>query len=201
MQRTQNYGTATVAKTIVCAALASAPVHASTVNAFEKLLAKPSASRGVLGATTDQLARDNGPWQDSATTIAVAITDQLAGDEAPWVDRATTPREELIGELRSMRLLKADWDGEGAVRPDIQSIDAAVNFVRLLSESSLLPESMIHASGRAGLLWRDEGVYADLEFYPGKIVFYLERGATKLKGAIEFDNKSMPDLFPRLLHA
>jgi hypothetical protein len=56
-----------------------------------------------------------------ATTVAI---DRIYEDFV----RATTAYENIIGELRRWSLLPANWDGEGAAKPDSQSIKEAPCF-------------------------------------------------------------------------
>ena len=114
--------------------------------------------------------------------------------------RITTTRELLMGEIRSWALLKADWDGEGAVAPIIHCIESAVSFIRLLPDNISLPEPMLHASGNTGLFWGDGGIYADIEFlHNGRIAYYIEQNGDKHKGAINFDSENLPPVFSVLL--
>lgn len=116
------------------------------------------------------------------------------------LERSTTPQEEVIGELRGVLLLKENWDGEGAQASNESSIRQAVDFVRLIGSNLWIPESMLHPSGRAGLFWNDNGIYADLEFTgTGFVTYYVERDGGKHKGVVPFDGKRMPRVFSTLL--
>ena len=117
-------------------------------------------------------------------------------------DRPTTPQERLVGELRSWSLLTENWDGEGAAAPDARSLKEAVAFIRLLGEGIVLPEPMLHASGHAGLFWKDDGLYADMKFLgDGHLAYYIERQGDKHKGVLNFDSKKMPAVFSAILQA
>jgi hypothetical protein len=118
-------------------------------------------------------------------------------------ERETTPREQLIGELRRWRMLTANWDGEGALAADKVSSRAAEAFTDLLPDG-LLPEPMLHAGGRAGLYWKTDDLYADLEFLDGqRIAYYIERAGDKHKGVVNYDanNEEMPPVLAILLQA
>ena len=116
--------------------------------------------------------------------------------------RTTTAREQLLGEIRSWALWKADWDGEGAAAPIVDCIKNAVSFIRLLPDNIPLPEPMIHASGHTGLFWGDGGIYADIEFlHNGRIAYYIEQNGDKHKGAINFDSEKLPPVFSVLLES
>jgi hypothetical protein len=114
-------------------------------------------------------------------------------------NRATTSQEHIIGEFRRWRLFDANWDGEGASGPDIDSMGDAIRFTRLLSED-VLAEPMIFANGRAGLYWRNADLYADLEFFgDGRIAYYVEQNGDKHKGVVKFDARELPSLFEAIL--
>lgn len=116
------------------------------------------------------------------------------------IARATTPSEKLIGELRSYRLMSANWDGEGAVAPCVLCLKQAVEFVRLLSKKMSLPEPMVHASGHIGLLWDDATIYADIEFLDGtKLAYFVERNGERHKGLMRFNASAMPKILAALL--
>lgn len=134
----------------------------------------------------------------------VTPIDAITIGELPYkdADRSTTVLESLIGELRGWRLLAANWDGEGADVPDARSLKEAVAFARLLGEKDALPEPMLHASGHAGLFWKNFGLYADIEFLgDNRIAYYIERRGDKHKGVVKFDSRNMPDVFQVLLPA
>lgn len=114
--------------------------------------------------------------------------------------RPTTTREQIIGEIRSWNLYAVNWDGENAAIPNHQCIKDAVSFVRLLPENIILPEPMLHASGKTGLFWEDGGLYADIEFLGnGRIAYYIERDGDKHKGELNFDSENLPPVFAVLL--
>ena len=158
----------------------------------------------IQKTTTTQLPLAENDWDHKSahvmqTTSIAAIRNVPPNDES---DRPTTSRERLIGELRSWGLLTANWDGEGAAAPDARSRKEAVSFVRLLGEDDTLPEPMLHASGHAGLFWKDDSLYADLKFLgDGRVAYYIERQRDKHKGVLNFDSKKMPAVFPALLQA
>lgn len=133
------------------------------------------------------------------TTLAAVSADMFDSDA---VGRPTTLHETIIGELRRWNLLEANWDGEGAERPVSRSLQEAVSFVRLLSDWNLLPEPMLHADGHAGLFWKNDGLYADVEFLgDGRIAYYIERQGDKHKGVLKFDTEKLPAVFPTLLQS
>lgn len=112
--------------------------------------------------------------------------------------RATSGQENLIAELRSWARKSADWDGEGASAPIESSLLAASNFVCLITRENEMPEPMLHASGRAGLVWTDGVNYAELEFLPkGEIAYYVTSATGKHKGVAKFDGRVIPaPIFP-----
>lgn len=115
--------------------------------------------------------------------------------------RETTEREHIIAELRSWRHLGVDWDGEGAKAPSLVSLNAARAFLCAMKRDAPCPEPTLFPSGRAGLYWREGGLYADLEFYEnGNIAYYIERGQDdRHKGLIAFDLDNIPAVFQTLL--
>lgn len=116
--------------------------------------------------------------------------------------RETSEQEHLIAVFRAWEALGPNWDGEGAKVPNITSLRAASAFVCAMDRDSLMPEPMLHDSGRAGLFWQSANLYADLEFLEsGSIAYYVERGADRHKGVAAFDGRNLPDVFARLLAA
>jgi hypothetical protein len=115
--------------------------------------------------------------------------------------RATSTRELMVGELRRWRVLKSDWDGEGALAPIPASLQLAESFSRHLEDSNL-PEPMLHATGRAGFYWKTDAIYADVEFLDaGRIAYYIERSGDKHKGVVNYDANQMPAVLAALLQA
>lgn len=124
-----------------------------------------------------------------------------AAESAIQLDRLTTQHEKLIGEIRSWSLLGADWDGEGALAPSVQSIKEAVSFTRLLSDV-VLPEPMLLASGHVALYKNESELYADIEFLgDGHIAYFIKRNGDKHKGVLKFDSQKLPAVFTVLLSA
>lgn len=116
--------------------------------------------------------------------------------------RQTSPVERLVGEIRRWNLLSSDWDGEGACAPNLDTVRQAEAFVRILNSKMALPEPMLHATGRAGLYWKEGQLYADLEFLgDGRMAYFIERNGDKHKGVLNFDSNAMPSVFSTLLQA
>lgn len=100
----------------------------------------------------------------------------------------------ILDEFLHLRNLKENWDGEGAVIPDILSISYAENFVCLFDEDFKFPETMLHDSGRVGLFWNDDSLFADLEFLSdGTIAYYIKKGMQIFKGVTHFDGVNIPE--------
>ena len=194
---TTSLGTAVAAKVFIVLTLS----HHSTIS---PILKKLDLSVGRIQSTTTwvppaDLIGDYVPPALSSTTSIASICQVVQNDES---GRATTSREKLVGELRRWGLLNANWDGEGAAPPVARSMKEAVSFVRLLDEGNMLPEPMLHASGHAGLFWKDDALYADIEFLgDGRVAYYIEHQGDKHKGVLNFDSKKMPPVFPALLRA
>lgn len=114
--------------------------------------------------------------------------------------RQTTEREKLIASLRSYGQLEADWDGEGAEAPNIASIRLASNFACMLSEKFESPEPMLHASGRAGLMWEHDNFYGELEFYAdGQAAYYFQIGEDRHKGKASVNGERIPPFIEVLI--
>lgn len=190
-------GTATAANIFLTLTLLQSPTVSPILNKLDQ-----PASR-IQKTTTQWPSANNKGDSDSSTvtkTTSVAAIRQVTQLDEP--DRPTTSREKLIGELRRWGLLKANWDGEEAGPPVASSLKEAVSFVSLLDQADALPEPMLHASGHAGLFWKDDSLYADIEFLgDGRIAYYIERHGDKHKGVLGFDSKKMPAVFPALLRA
>jgi hypothetical protein len=113
---------------------------------------------------------------------------------ATIIDRETTEQEHLIALLRDWETLDSNWDGDGACRPNINSLRAASNFVCLLPLNASMPEPLLHATGRAGLTWGSIDDYGELEFLgEQKIAYYFSRPSSKHKGVIDFDGIDIPE--------
>lgn len=136
----------------------------------------------------------------SATARSCIVDRERAPIQSIQLDRQTTELEHIAGELRRWQLLPADWDGEGAASPNPRSLGEAVALVRLLPTTMALPSPMLHSSGRAGLFWKTERLYADLEFLGDtRLAYYIERNGDKHKGVLNFDKKKMPAVLEAIL--
>jgi hypothetical protein len=148
---------------------------------------------------------DAGTWHGfetaSSETAKFARKPTKLPDSRSLATRPTTAREDIIGEMREWALWESNWDGEGGNRPDASSVRDATLFVNLLAKGMPLPEPMLHSTGRAGLYWNQDGLYADLEFLGNRcIAYYVERqGEDKHKGVIKLRKEKMPDLFSALI--
>jgi len=130
------------------------------------------------------------------TTISASESNSVVAS------RDTSPQENIIGELRQWNLLVANWDGEGATKPKLNSIKEAVSFVRLLDDKGALPEPMLLGSGNAALYWNEPGLYADIEFLgDNRIAYFIKINSDKHKGVLTFDSQKMPAVFQALLKA
>ena len=156
--------------------------------------APPIIDRSIGGTIAEYRYSDAGDIYRSDISISTISAVHIIEN----VDRPTTEREKLIGEMRGWKTLKANWDGEGAEAPDSASIEEAVAFVNALNEMELLPDVMLHSSGRAGLYWNTEGLYADIEFTgEGRLTYYVEHpGNEKHKGGIGYSKGNIPRFSP-----
>jgi len=138
-------------------------------------------------------------WQGASTDGQVFLY-----VEEPLVDtaavRETTEQEHLIATIRRFEEAGANWDGEGALAPDVKSVRAAGDFVCQLPAGAEMPEPLLHATGRAGLSWSSEGYYGELEFLQdGVIAYYVSRAKDKHKGVITLVERSIPPALEALL--
>lgn len=136
----------------------------------------------------------------SSTTEVVSAPVVYATSDAdpphPLADRETTDQERGIGELRRWMSLQANWDGDGALQPVERSLKEASSFLCAMDGKQLMPEPMLHTSGRAGLFWKTTKLYADLEFLgDGRIAYYLESGSDRHKGVVSVDSAAFFDPF------
>lgn len=190
-------GTASVAQAMAMLLIVAAPATAGSLYADSGQQTRNArnmpavASRPKGSETQFILVVDSGS--------PVIQTDAEALEECAAV-RPTSAQEEAIGELRGWALLDANWDGEGAIRPNVASLREAEAFVRLL-ESENLPEPMLLANGRGGLYWNDNGIYADLEFTgDGNVTYFVEHGGFgRHKGVVKFDGEKLPRVLLALL--
>lgn len=184
-----SFGTANTARMflVVSALSAASPTAIAAPKTPEPQVRLPSVStsRSLISSIKSQ-------------SITTAATYSSVYEE---ISRPTTLQEELIGEIRGLNLLKADWDGEGAAAPSVQSIKEAVSFVRLLNDIAL-PEPMLLASGHTALYWNEGNLYADIEFLgDGRIAYFIKNNGDKHKGVLAFDSQKMPAVFQTLLQA
>ena len=192
------------------AAAAAAKVWLATL-----ALSIPAAVCTVSESFTTPSRINPTPRITSRASFLTGAAPSVGGTVASWPDslagvegnnqgeRATTDQERLIGEIRRWALVGADWDGEGAASPTASSLDESVAFVRLLDNTIELPEPMLLSSGHAGLFWKADGLYADLEFLgDGRIAYFIEHeGVGKHKGVVKFDSEKMPAVFSALLRS
>ena len=114
--------------------------------------------------------------------------------------RSMTSLENLAGEIRQFKSYEDNWDGEGAAKPNAQSISDVVSFIGLLDDRKVVPESMLLSSGNVALYWNEGGVYADIEFLgDDRIAYFIKNNGDKHKGVLSFDSKTMPSVFTALI--
>lgn len=116
--------------------------------------------------------------------------------------RETTEQELIIATLRSWERYQSNWDHDGARAPNLRSLRAASSFICALAGNQEMPEAMLHDTGLAGLFWKRDQFYADLEFLEnGSIAYYIERGIDRHKGVTEFRSRTIPGVLETLLAA
>ena len=187
-----NLGTAAATNVFAAIALASSPtamVFGQPAALQPRLILEFAIAQ--LGSRTSRKSQVGSPSAITLAADAVSLS---------HLSRQTTAAEHVVGELRSWSLLSANWDGEGALAPIEVSLKEAVSFVRLMSDRDDV-EPMLHASsGRAGLYFKNNNLYADIEFYGDtRVAYYIERNGGRHKGVVHFDSKTMPTVFDALL--
>lgn len=116
--------------------------------------------------------------------------------------RETTDKERLIGELRQLNLLDANWDGENATKPKERAIKDAVSFSHHLNNRFNTPETMLHDTGNVSLYWNTDNFYADIEFLgDGRVSYFIKKNEDKHKGVCKLNNEKMPAVLEALLKA
>lgn len=193
------FGTAAAAKALWTTLALSIP---ATVSSVPESLAAPSRVSPAPRLTSRAKFLTGTPPSIQGTVAS--WPDSLVGEgDNNQGERATTDQERLIGEIRRWALMDANWDGEGAVPPAARSLEESVAFVRLLENTVELPDPMLFSSGHAGLFWKTESLYADLEFLgDGRVAYFIEHeGVGKHKGVVKFDSEKMPAVFSALLRS
>lgn len=103
-------------------------------------------------------------------------------------------KKEIENSLNSWKKLKENWDGENGSRPVIQSIDDALEFLKLIDSTLQMPEPMLQSSGRASLLWSEGLLYIEIEFNgSGGLAYYMSINNKSSKGSAYM--KDMKDIF------
>lgn len=197
--RSVEFGTAGTAKVFLAMMLLATP---DTLSQIPDVLEQPIKERPALRTTTLVLPQQEQiPLEISNTITASSGRSLINRINVNEAERLTTTREKIIGEIRRWALLGNNWDGEGSELPVAASLKEAVAFVRLLGEYSSLPEPMLLSSGYAGLFWKNDKLYADLEFLSdGRVAYFIEHnGEGKHKGVLKFDSQKIPPVFLALL--
>lgn len=197
------FGTGTLAKAFATLSLIGLGTVSGTVGGTEGSAARERRPifPTVSSTRTSISKKKKSEWEAIAAFDPIeAIFDPVTELGEPMnSSRPDTPAEEVIGKLRTWALLSSDWDGEGAAAPVKNSISRAVTFVRLLDSNYYEPDPMLHASGRAGLYWNEDDLYADLEFTgSNSVTYFIKRAGKKYKGVASFQN-SVPPVFRELL--
>lgn len=170
----------------------AAPVHADATSSGRFGL---DHLRYAYGSSLD--------WIDGADSHVVVYVEAFNQDDAlraSLAARETTEQEHLIATLRSYERLGENWDGEGAAPPVIRSLQAASDFVCLLTPDVEMPAPMIHASGHAGLTWSGGNADGELEFLEdGAIAYYFADGRDKHSGVVTLEAKTIPQVLEVLI--
>ena len=191
-------GTGALTRALITLAFVGAGTMSGTANNL-KLNSVAEQRQSLPKYLTGRTSEQKGSLQQR---LAGAYDENFVAElgEPMNLSRPDTVAEQIIGELRDWILLDANWDGEGASYPLQASIAQTVKFVRLLSSDYYSPEPMLLSSGRAGLYWNENDLYADLEFTGNNsITYYINRAGEKYKGVVDFDMSTIPPLFRTLL--
>lgn len=184
--------------TTVAITTAAATAAAVTTVAAAKIFISLSGTPPTLnifdqkiGASSSKNISSDSPCILSKTVISGTSTELSSSYDK---NRQTTEAEKIIRELRDWQFLDEDWDGEGASKPLLTSINAAVQFINLIKPEVPFPEPMIHASGFTSLLWDRDDFYAEIQFISNnKIAYFVKNHEGKrFKGTTEFDTKQIP---------
>jgi hypothetical protein len=96
---------------------------------------------------------------------------------------------ETIELLENVKNVKPEEGDEAAIE---QSFEDAKTFLEV-GRFEWNPDVMRHSNGRAGLLWSECGLYADLEFLGGGLLAYFARQDENIwKGVIQMGETDLP---------
>lgn len=93
------------------------------------------------------------------------LIERMAGDPEPFSDETW---DEVIKTTGELKLLQANWDGEGSDAPNHDSIDAMVRFLNALRNRRIAPPGAVyaHAVGQVFADWH-------IGWEPGKVDWKL----------------------------
>ena len=184
-------GTATLARPLV-ALLMAGVAPAATEAAHARRLARAGIPRSliILGQQSDCTRIAGRAESFARTSSSLVFQDVLT---------RTTPKEHAIGELRRWKFILSGWDGDQAQAPIPRPLEDAITFVRYWLTRQQ-PNLCCTRTGRAGLFWRENDLYADLEFLGScRIAYFIERNGDKHKGVVNFDAKEVPAVLEAVL--
>jgi len=193
-------GTAAAGKSLILAALLMNGAPSSTVSEANCQTVPTARSPALIGPRSTSRSRSSSSLKGASQleNLGTSLVANIEIDHSAM--RPTTALEKVVGELRRWSFLKANWDGEGAAAPALESLRNAESFVRAYGDIGEVPEPMLNANGRAGLFWKLNGLYADLEFLgDSRLAYYIERNGDKHKGVTQFNPEEVPALFQLLL--
>lgn len=98
-----------------------------------------------------------------------------------------------VGRLWAMRECDADWDGRGAQKPDLDSLQAAELLIMKMATAGFeIPVASVGSEGRSTLFW-DAGTWlADMEIEAGHASYVIKEGDQETYHEEEFDPEFMP---------
>lgn len=118
-----------------------------------------------------------GTWSNS-TIVTSAVDFDSDTVSVSSLDEREEDWEARLEDLISIRALESDWDGMGAEGPHPELVDSALELVRSLRESAILPPpSRIVASPLGALVfeWQSDSSYLEVEIpQPGCFQWMFE---------------------------
>lgn len=72
---------------------------------------------------------------------------------------------ELYEELDSFSTLQNNWDGYGGIKPSLEIINTAKNFIDIIKKNKVMyPKLMVSGKGNISLFWKAQKNYIEIEF-------------------------------------
>ncbi|MEX0718816.1 MAG: hypothetical protein WD066_19645 [Planctomycetaceae bacterium] len=95
------------------------------------------------------------------------------------IDDSRSDWQRSFDDLRALSVREDDWDGEGAVRPKPELLEAAADWLRRLSteDSSAAAPSYVSATpcGEVAVVWRSDELLLSAEFVEPDRIEWMRR--------------------------